>query len=83
MTALNYICERAHFVKGCHMTTIKLIIGYVLFVPLIVFYSYMLGPLLKAILLPGGILMLWIILGPKAGYLALKQAFVKQGKGSN
>jgi hypothetical protein len=62
------------------MTQIKLIIGYVLFVPFIIFYSYMLGPLLKAILLPGGLLMLWIILGPQAGYLAFKQAFINQGK---
>ncbi|MDQ9090714.1 hypothetical protein RC083_03790 [Pseudoalteromonas haloplanktis] len=60
------------------MNTIKLIIGYLLFVPFIIFYSYMLGPVLKAILLPGGMLLLWLILGPKAGYLAFKQAFLNQ-----
>lgn len=68
--------------KGCDMQKVKLIIGYVLFVPFIIFYSYMLGPLLKAILLPSGILMVWIILGAKAGYVAFKQAFIKQGKRS-
>ncbi|BDF94341.1 MULTISPECIES: hypothetical protein [Pseudoalteromonas] len=60
------------------MNTIKLIIGYLLFVPFIIFYSYMLGPVLKAILLPGGMLLLWLILGPKAGCLAFKQAFFNQ-----
>ncbi|MBB1294828.1 hypothetical protein [Pseudoalteromonas sp. SR41-4] len=62
------------------MNFIKQVIGYGLFIPFIIFYSYMLGPLLKAILLPGGILMFWIILGPKEGYLALTKAFATKGK---
>ncbi|TMO01667.1 hypothetical protein [Pseudoalteromonas sp. S558] len=54
------------------MDFIKQLIGYILFIPFITFYSYILGPLLIVILLPGGILMLWMIMGPKEGYLALK-----------
>lgn len=54
------------------MDFIKQLIGYILFIPFIIFYSYILGPLLIIILLPGGVLMLWMIMGPKEGYLALK-----------
>ncbi|RZM73047.1 hypothetical protein [Pseudoalteromonas rubra] len=41
-------------------------IGYVLFVPFIIFYSYVLGPVLKAFLVPGGLAILFFILGPEA-----------------
>ncbi|WP_105168217.1 hypothetical protein [Pseudoalteromonas sp. T1lg23B] len=41
-------------------------IGYVLFLPFIVFYSYILGPALKAVLIPGGLAILLLIMGPKA-----------------
>ncbi|MEM5551797.1 hypothetical protein WNY63_13765 [Pseudoalteromonas neustonica] len=58
------------------MNFFKRVIGYVLFLPFIGFYSCMLGPLLKGILIPGGLIMLWLILGPKEGYLALKKAFI-------
>ncbi len=37
------------------MKFIKRVIGYVLFIPLIYFYSYLLGPILKAVLVPGGV----------------------------
>lgn len=60
------------------MDTLKRMIGYVLFLPFIGFYSYMLGPILKAILIPGGIVLLWAILGPKEGYNALRRAFSKK-----
>lgn len=60
------------------MNFIERIIGYVLFLPFIAFYSYMLGPVLKAILIPGGLILLWAILGPREGYKALKKAFKKR-----
>ncbi|KZN45898.1 hypothetical protein [Pseudoalteromonas luteoviolacea] len=41
------------------------IIGYILFVPFIAFYSYILGPVLKLVLIPGGLMLFVIILGPK------------------
>ena len=43
------------------MEFIKRVIGYVLFIPLIYFYSYILGPILKAVLVPGGVVFLWLI----------------------
>lgn len=57
------------------MEFIKRVIGYVLFIPLIYFYSFILGPILKAVLVPGGVVFLWLILGPKEGTRALKKAF--------
>jgi len=38
----------------------------------------MLGPILKAILVPGGIILLWLILGPREGYKAIKKAFIEE-----
>nr|MDC2855475.1 hypothetical protein [Ningiella sp. W23] len=55
------------------MEFIKRVIGYVLFIPLIYFYSFILGPILKAVLVPGGVALLWLILGPKEGTRALKK----------
>ena len=60
------------------MKFIKRVIGYVLFIPLIYFYSYLLGPILKAVLVPGGVVFLWLILGPTEGARALKKAFKKK-----
>ncbi|MGS0535724.1 hypothetical protein [Pseudoalteromonas sp. SaAl2] len=60
------------------MNIIKRVIGFVLFIPFIFFYSYMLGPILKAILVPGGIILLWLILGPREGYKAIKKAFIEE-----
>ncbi|KZN62028.1 hypothetical protein N473_21020 [Pseudoalteromonas luteoviolacea CPMOR-1] len=42
------------------------ILGYILFVPFIAFYSYVLGPVLKLILIPGGLMLFILILGPEA-----------------
>ncbi|WP_105259181.1 hypothetical protein [Pseudoalteromonas sp. T1lg88] len=50
------------------------VLGYILFMPFIVFYSYILGPILKAILLPGGLVLLALILGPKEFTLAWREA---------
>ena len=60
------------------MEFIKRVIGYVLFIPLIYFYSFILGPILKAVLVPGGVAFLWLILGPQEGTRALKKAFKKK-----
>ena len=60
------------------MEFIKRVIGYVLFIPLIYFYSFILGPILKAVLVPGGVVFLWLILEPKEGTRALKKAFKKK-----
>ena len=43
------------------------IIGACIFLPFIGFYSYVLGPILKLILLPGGLLLLLLILGKEDG----------------
>ncbi|MBS3796791.1 hypothetical protein [Pseudoalteromonas sp. BDTF-M6] len=48
--------------------------GYILFMPFIIFYSYILGPILKAILLPGGLTLLTLILGPKETIRAWRDA---------
>lgn len=58
---------------GCTMNKLKRLIGYVLFVPGICFYSFILGPLLIAVLLPGGLILLLLILGYKEGFLVLKR----------
>ncbi|KZN46992.1 hypothetical protein [Pseudoalteromonas luteoviolacea] len=42
------------------------ILGSLIFLPFIFFYSYVLGPALKVALLPGGLALLFLILGPKA-----------------
>ncbi|WP_046004440.1 hypothetical protein [Pseudoalteromonas rubra] len=49
-------------------------LGYVLFIPFIVFYSYVLGPVLKAVLLPGGLAILFFILGPEAFFYHWRKA---------
>ncbi|MBT1065510.1 hypothetical protein KJY73_18125 [Bowmanella sp. Y26] len=43
------------------------ILGYILFLPFLFFYSYILGPVLKAVLVPGGLLLLFMIQGWKDG----------------
>ena len=50
------------------------IIGYVLFVPFICFYSYVLGPMLKAVLIPGGVVVLALIMGPAKAWRVWKAA---------
>ncbi|MDK1286389.1 hypothetical protein [Pseudoalteromonas umbrosa] len=54
------------------------IIGYILFVPFIAFYSYVLGPVLKLILIPGGLLLFVCIFGPKEFSIHWRAAFRKQ-----
>ncbi|QPB83261.1 hypothetical protein CWC22_009755 [Pseudoalteromonas rubra] len=56
------------------------IIGYVLFIPFIVFYSYVLGPVLKAVLVPGGLALLFLILGPDGFIYHWRQARAGQPK---
>lgn len=54
------------------------IIGACIFLPFISFYSYVLGPILKLVLVPGGLLLLLLILGKEDGVDPLVKAF-KQG----
>ena len=51
------------------------IIGACIFLPFIGFYSYILGPVLKLVLLPGGLLLLLLILGKEDGLMPLNNAF--------
>ncbi|AOT08204.1 hypothetical protein [Pseudoalteromonas luteoviolacea] len=53
------------------------IIGYVLFVPFILFYSYVLGPALKVVLIPGGLMLFVLILGPDEFSKHWRSAFEK------
>lgn len=53
---------------------VTLVLGYIIFMPFIIFYSYILGPILKAILLPGGLALLALILGPKEFVRAWREA---------
>jgi len=55
------------------MDILKRFIGYVLFLPGIFFYSFILGPLLIAVLVPGGLMLLLLILGYKGGFLVPKR----------
>lgn len=47
------------------MNILPQLIGYLLFIPFITFYSFILGPVLKCVFVPGGLGLLAIILGPK------------------
>ena len=62
------------------MTCIKRLIGYFLFLPFIFFYSFVLGPILIAVLVPGGLALLVLILGYKDWVLALKKAIFSSGQ---
>jgi hypothetical protein len=50
------------------------ILGYILFLPFIFFYSYVLGPALKCVLIPGGLGLLLLIMGPKQFFYHLELA---------
>ncbi|MBD1582650.1 hypothetical protein [Pseudoalteromonas sp. S16_S37] len=50
------------------------ILGYVLFLPFLYFYSYILGPVLKCVLIPGGLAVLMLIMGPKEFFHYMKLA---------
>ncbi|MCF6442305.1 hypothetical protein L1077_23035 [Pseudoalteromonas luteoviolacea] len=54
------------------------VIGCILFVPFIAFYSYILGPALKLVLIPGGLMLFVIILGPKEFSTHWRAAFNTQ-----
>ncbi|OCQ23167.1 hypothetical protein A7985_04250 [Pseudoalteromonas luteoviolacea] len=51
------------------------ILGSLIFLPFIFFYSYVLGPVLKVVLLPGGLALLFLILGPKSFKAHWKAAY--------
>ena len=56
------------------------IIGACIFLPFIGFYSYVLGPILKLFLLPGGLLLLLLILGKEDGVEPLIEALKTKAK---
>lgn len=58
------------------MENLKRLVGAVIFLPFIFCYSYIVGPLLMAILIPGGVILLLLILGFKDGKKAFKAAFL-------
>ncbi|MCT8978891.1 hypothetical protein N4S66_00005 [Shewanella algae] len=47
---------------------LTLAVGYVLYIPFICFYSYILGPILKAVLIPGGLVLIALMMSPKAAW---------------
>ncbi|TQF70704.1 hypothetical protein FLM44_06340 [Pseudoalteromonas luteoviolacea] len=59
------------------------ILGSLIFLPFIFFYSYVLGPALKVVLLPGGLALLYLILGPSDFKEHWKQAFSSSNKEEN
>ncbi|MBN7820051.1 hypothetical protein [Bowmanella yangjiangensis] len=59
------------------------ILGYILFLPFLFFYSYILGHALKAVLVPGGLLLLFIIQGWKDGVVPFIGCMKGQKSGAN
>ncbi|MEI8595799.1 hypothetical protein [Photobacterium sp. Hal280] len=51
------------------------VLRYGVYVPYLVFYSFVLGPIVGGILMLGGVAVLSLILGPKTSWLALKKAY--------
>lgn len=47
---------------------LTLAVGYVLYIPFICFYSYILGPILKAVLIPGGLVLIALMMGPRTAW---------------
>nr|WP_152087546.1 hypothetical protein [Pseudoalteromonas sp. A25] len=45
-----------------------------LFLPFICFYSFVLGPVLKCVLIPGGLAILMLIMGPKEFMYSMNRA---------
>lgn len=62
------------------MDTLKRIFGVLIFMPFIGCYSYIVGPLLMAVLIPGEVALLLLILGYKEGVLVLINAFKSEAK---
>ena len=60
------------------MNMLKKLIGYLLFLPAIGFYSFILGPLLIMTLVPGGVLVFLLILGYRDGVLVFKRAMFRR-----
>ncbi|KPV97746.1 hypothetical protein AN214_00724 [Pseudoalteromonas sp. P1-9] len=60
------------------MEHLKRLLGSVIFLPFIFCYSYVVGPLLMAVLVPGGVVLLLLILGFKDGKKAFKDAFLQK-----
>ncbi|MEJ6473835.1 hypothetical protein [Pseudoalteromonas piscicida] len=56
------------------MHYLSLFFGYILFIPFIFFYSYILGPVLKFVLIPGGLAILCLIMGPKDFFFYFNKA---------
>lgn len=57
------------------MESLLRIFGACIFLPFIGFYNYVLGPILKLVLIPGGLLLLLLILGKEDGVAVLIAAF--------
>lgn len=64
MSALNFIYTKVNHMKSV-VKILTLAVGYVLYIPFICFYSYILGPILKAVLIPGGLVLIAFMMGPK------------------
>ena len=76
----QYYYEHAQLYLEITMDLFFRIIGACIFLPFIGFYSYILGPILKLILLTGGLLLLLLILGKKDGIAPLIEAFKTKTK---
>ncbi|RXF03642.1 hypothetical protein D9981_05380 [Pseudoalteromonas phenolica O-BC30] len=69
-----------NFIWRLQWTYFFALLAHVFFLPFIGFYSYVLGPILKLILLPGGLLLLLLILGKEDGVMPLIEAFKSKTK---
>lgn len=67
MSALNFIYTKVNHMKSV-VKILTLAVGYVLYIPFICFYSYILGPILKAVLIPGGLVLIALMMSPKAAW---------------
>ncbi|TDW61211.1 hypothetical protein LY04_00743 [Oceanimonas baumannii] len=56
------------------------VLGYVLFLPFLFFYSYILGPVLKLVLVPGGLALLFLVLGWRDGVKPFLHLCLKPGQ---
>lgn len=62
------------------MASILRFFGACIFLPFIGLYSFVLGPILKLVLIPGGLLLLLLILGKEDGVIPLIKAFNPKSK---
>lgn len=78
MSALNFIYTKVNHMKSV-VKILTLAVGYVLYIPFICFYSYILGPILKAVLIPGGLVLIAFMMGPRQpGRSGITPAAAKQ-----